>query len=146
MLRALGETGAKGNEKAVYVIGVVDKPISKIGISYDPVGRLQGLQNSHYEELYLHAVVFCPTRKSGSIEQASLQSALESEKRLRGEWVDMPPEEALKLVLETARDNKWPVCDGATWFENMVIRTRELAITRKIARLPVRQQLRYVSF
>ena len=142
MLRAVGENGVKGNEKAVYVIGLGDEPISKIGVSYDPVGRLVSLQGSHYADLHVHAVLFCPTRKSVSIEQVALGRATDMGKRLRGEWVAMKPDDALRLVLETARDNNWPVCDGKTWFDNMAARTRQLVQSRKTAKLSFRQQLR----
>lgn len=144
MLRAVGENGTKGNEKAVYIIGVGDAHVSKIGISYDPIGRMNNLQGAHYADLHIHAVVFCPTRKSGSIEQVALERATEQGKRLRGEWVAMSPDDALRLVLETARDNNWPVCDGQTWFTNIAARTRQLMQSRKTAKMSFRQQMRSV--
>lgn len=131
MLRALGANGSKGNEKAVYVIGVDGRPITKIGVSFDPTKRLVDLQSGHYRKLYIYAVLFCPTRKSVSIEQAALHRASEENKRLNGEWVEMSAEDALLLVLETARDNGWAVCDGQTWFENMTSRTYALAAAKR---------------
>lgn len=131
MLRALGESGSKGNEKAVYVLEVEGRDIAKIGVSFDPLNRFADIQAGHYRKLHLHAVLFCPTRKSVSIEQAVLQRALEAGKRLNGEWVAMSAPDTLMLALEVARDNNWPICDGQTWFENMAAKTYALASSRR---------------
>lgn len=134
MLKAFGESGSKNNEKAVYILGVEGRGISKIGVSFDPLKRYADIQSSNYRKLYIHAVIFCPTRKSVSIEQAVLRNAESCDKRLNGEWVEMPADETLLLALEVARENKWPVCDGQTWFENIAAKTFAMASVRRISR------------
>lgn len=125
MLTALA--GAKdrtaGFEKAVYVIQVADDPICKIGVSANPLKRVEDLQGSHYRELFLYAVVFCPTRHAVAIEQAALARASEAGDRLMGEWVSMTPEDTLRMIFEVARDDNRAICDGRIWFDNMVQRT-----------------------
>lgn len=125
MLDALSDGSRNaGFEKAVYVIQVEDDPICKIGISSNPLRRLSDLRQSHYRELSLYAVIFCPTRKSGSIEQTVLARA--GTDRLMGEWIAEEPRSVLRMALEAARDRRFDVCDGRTWFEDMVARTRAL--------------------
>lgn len=128
MLRAMSAKNSRtsGYEKAVYVIAVEGRAITKIGISADPIKRLRDLNNSHYRKLRLHGVVFCPTRKSGSIEQEALLRATLRKKRLKGEWTELEPDEALQVVLESARDGDWPTCDGRTYLDNMIARTKAL--------------------
>ncbi len=123
--------GAKGRsagfEKAIYVIQAGDEDISKVGVSADPLKRRQELQGAHYLPLTIYGVVFCPTRKSVTIEQSVLQAAAEGGTRLMGEWVSASPDTVLRKVLEIARDGDFPVCDGKTYLANMIARTRALA-------------------
>lgn len=121
-----GPSRTAGFEKAVYVIRVAGDPISKIGVSANPSKRLMDLQAAHYRELELHAVIFCPKRKSVSIEQAVLQRANQAGNRLMGEWIADEPDNVLRAALECARDGKHQICDGASWFRNMALRAREL--------------------
>lgn len=126
---------SSGFEKAVYVIQVEDDPICKIGISADAVARCNELQGAHYRNLFLHAVIFSPTRKAMTIEQAVLARASEEGNRLLGEWVNYEPDEVVRMALEFARDKKIPVCDGRTWFENVCERTRKAHKAMKELRL-----------
>lgn len=128
MLTALAGKNERtaGFEKAVYVIQVADDPICKIGVSANPIRRVADLQACHYRELFLYAVIFCPTRRSVTIEQEVLEQASQAGNRLLGEWVAYPPEVTLRMALETARDKRIDVCDGKTWFSNMVERTKVL--------------------
>lgn len=141
MLRALAEqkTRTSGFEKAVYVIAVKDSPITKIGISADPMKRLRDLQGSHYRELLLHGVIFCPGRNSMTIEQAVLEEANCDGTRLMGEWVAKAPEDVLMSALRIARDRRVDVCDGHTWFNNMVRRTKQLYAKAKAVDNAVRK-------
>lgn len=116
-------TRSSGTERAVYIIQVADDPICKIGVSANPLRRALDLQAAHYREIFLWAVLFCPTRKSVSIEQKVLGNASADGTRLMGEWVAKDPLSVLMETLTVARDNQWPVCDGRTWFRNMVNRT-----------------------
>ena len=127
MMRAMGGDKAKGLERAVYVIGVEDRDISKIGVSADPMGRLGDLQGCHYRKLYLHGLVFPVRRHSVSIEQAALRTAREAGNGLNGEWVSMKPQDALRLVVETARDGKWNITDARGWYRNVICRVKARA-------------------
>jgi hypothetical protein len=133
------KTRSSGFEKAVYVIHVLDDPITKIGVSADPIKRLGDLQAAHYRELQLHAVIFCPKRNAVAIEQAVLRRASERGDRLLGEWIAAEPDEVLRMAIEAARDGDWPICDGRTWFENRVARVKAWA---KQTREPVTKRER----
>lgn len=133
MLRAIAgrQTKRAGLEKAVYVIGVEAEPdVSKVGIAIDPITRLGNLQSAHYLKLFLHGVAFCPTRKAETLEALVLRYADQNECRLNGEWLSRKPEDTMRLVLELARDNKIPVCDGRAWFDSMVKKTKQIFMAR----------------
>jgi hypothetical protein len=129
MQRALADKkkDCGSQERAVYVIGVDGAPHSKIGVSVDPIRRLFDLDGGHYHRLHLHGVIFCPTRKSVSIEQEVLERATLQGIRMNGEWINAQPEQVLMMALESARDGNWAICDAQTWFDNMVERTRSFA-------------------
>lgn len=129
-----GNKRSAGFERAVYVIQVDDDPICKIGISANPVERLKDLQGAHYRELFLYGVIFCPTRKSETIEQEVLKRASEAGTRLFGEWIAEDPHDILLAALQVARDKKIDVCDAKTWQVNMFDRTKELYAKQKEAR------------
>lgn len=133
MLEAVaeGKRNKTGFAKAVYVINVDGDPITKIGVSTNPIRRLADLQAGHYRELRLHAVVFCPKHNSVKIEQEVLGRAVEKGTRLCGEWVNGEPDEVLREALTVARDLKVDVCDGKTWLANMIARTREAHAAQK---------------
>lgn len=136
--RACGITSATNTdgknkaECAVYVFGVEGEQVSKIGISHCPIQRLAGLQACHWAGLYLHAVLWSPTRKAETIEQTALQAADEMGVRLRGEWVGMLPDEAFETVLKAARYARVPVCDSAAWLSNYRLRLDSMAANYRL--------------
>lgn len=128
MMEALADKGTRtaGFEKAVYVMQAGDQSISKIGVSANAVNRLVELQGNHYRPLSLHAVVFTPLRNAVAIEQAVLRRASAEGKRMCGEWVEYPPETVLDMIFDAAIKLGHPICDGRTWFENMVNRAKQI--------------------
>lgn len=125
LLRAASESSrVAGFAKAIYVIQVADDPICKIGVSSDPTRRVVDLQGSHYRELFLYGVVFCPTHKSVTIEQDVLSRAQDAGDRLMGEWIAAEPRAVMRMIFESAKDKRVPICDGRTWFDYKVQRTK----------------------
>lgn len=116
---------AQNTERVLYIIGVEDEPITKIGVSADPIKRLADLQQGHYQGLFLHSVYFCPKTGGGKLEQAALKDAADI--RLRGEWVAEWPHEAAARVLRVSAEKKIGVCDGATWQRASLARTQATA-------------------
>lgn len=118
----------------LYVIGVEGIPVSKIGISHCPVLRRDCLQQNHWADLTLHAVMWSCVNKAETIEKTALSAAEEMGVRLNGEWVAMEPSEAFELLLKAARYTSIPVCDSSTWMMNWNVRTRALAAALNIQR------------
>lgn len=134
MLEALSERSrTAGYAKAVYVIGVEgEAAVAKIGVSADPLRRVVELQSSHYRRLFLHGVIFTPTRKSETVEAAILNMADEDGDRMCGEWVNWTPEDTLSRALFYALNVGIPVCDAMTWRDDMIRRTKALAVKRRL--------------
>ena len=116
-----------GAHRALYVVGVDDDPIAKIGISANPISRLVDLQQNHYKELFLHSVYFIPKGSAEKLEKASISDAFDCGVGIRGEWVGEWPHEAAARILRTARAQRIGVCDGASWLNATLARTRETA-------------------
>jgi hypothetical protein len=116
-----------GGRPALYVFGVGDLPVAKIGVSHCPISRLEQIQREHWADISVYAIAWCGNGKSETIEQTALAAADEMGVKLRGEWVAMEPAEAFELILKSARYTGHPICDSATWLDNLAIRTRGLA-------------------
>lgn len=130
LLEAMSDDRKKrssGFAKAVYVISVEGDPITKVGISANPVKRHADLQAAHYRELVLNAVVFCPKHNALAIEQEVLRQARSNGDGLFGEWVAMYPDDVLHMVMDAACSLNVPVCDGRQWFDNQFAKARALA-------------------
>jgi hypothetical protein len=128
MLTAIGGRGHRtaGFEKAVYVIQVDEDPITKIGVSANPLERVADLQAAHYRELSLFAVIFCPLRQAVAIERGVLRRAEDTGTRLLGEWINADAHKVLRSAFEVARDGPFAVCDGKTWLANMIEKTKAM--------------------
>ena len=95
----------------LYVIGN-DTDRQKIGFSKDVEKRLKTLQTGNPDKLKIHYKIECPSNKTISLEK-KIHTEL-SYKRLKGEWFDMTPQEAMNY-LEFAR---------ITWLDSYLIYTR----------------------
>lgn len=135
MVEALSDEGkgrTSGFARVLYIIGVDGEPgICKIGISSNPFRRLSDLQGAHYRPLWLHSVLFFPTRKAMTVEQHFLSNSAE---RMCGEWLAVEPDDLLSRVLSHSRDEKIPVIDGGNWFKDITARTYAIARATKFLR------------
>ena len=84
---------------AVYVIGLADMDICKVGFSVNPAKRITTLQTALWGEVQCHALLWAPSTVAHGIEHKALKAAREHNVRLKGEWVMLPPSEAVGLVL-----------------------------------------------
>ena len=75
---------------AVYLLTPVFGAPVKIGISEDPVQRLNGIQAGHYEELVVHRFWWLP----GIAISSKIEAAFKRDhaaRNIRGEWFDISP-------------------------------------------------------
>lgn len=90
---------ASQNFAATYIIGLADTDICKIGFSANPLKRISQMQTALWADVVCHALFWAPVNIAGMIEMRSLNLAKKEGLRLRGEWVALPPEEAVGLCL-----------------------------------------------
>lgn len=84
---------------SVYVIGFdIGKGPSKVGISGDPLRRMASLQTSHHQRLVLAGWWKLPDREAARNLEASFH-AVQKDKRLSGEWFDIPPNTCMVLLM-----------------------------------------------
>lgn len=80
----------------IYVIGPADGP-QKIGLSGDVEKRLQTLQTGYPAELFVHHKEPIAAKQ---VRKLKKKIHLElSYKRVRGEWFDFTPKEAMEFVM-----------------------------------------------
>lgn len=82
----------------VYVIGCAGHPV-KIGIAADVNNRLAGIQTGFPHPLRIYCAV--EVSDARAVERACHNQL--SAKRLKGEWFDCEPEEAVEVVRAIAR-------------------------------------------
>ena len=80
----------------LYVIGYDTKGPVKLGISTDPERRLGQLQTGHAECLQVYHTAPVPMEKARLYERLLHRDM--SHRRLRGEWFDLPVEDAIAHV------------------------------------------------
>ena len=82
---------------SVYLITPISGSPLKVGISEDPLQRMLGLQNAHFDELRFHRFWWLP----GVQVAARIESAFKkhfANRNIRGEWFDLGPAEAVEFV------------------------------------------------
>lgn len=87
------------NCRKIYVASAKNGP-TKIGISYNPEKRAKELQGNGPVALTLVHFDDLPEGLEGAIERCAHR--LVGAHRLRGEWFDITPEDAVKLAIELA--------------------------------------------
>lgn len=88
----------------IYIIGFDEPGVVKIGSAQSPLTRLSELQCGNPFELQLRYVVSVYEGSPILIEFATHRLA--SEYKIRGEWFDLSAEEALAVVIKSARNAK----------------------------------------
>lgn len=86
---------------SLYFVSPASYPsVTKIGIATDPYERLRGLQCGCWDELRIYALFwFTGNSQSAALEYNALRLAKKEGVRLKGEWLDLPWQEAVGLVL-----------------------------------------------
>jgi Meiotically up-regulated gene 113 len=79
----------------VYVIQAGEDGPVKIGSAREPSWRLNQLQCGSWQELHLRAVVPCQCSMAMELDA----HALANSRRIRGEWFDLTPEEAVEYIV-----------------------------------------------
>lgn len=69
----------------------------KVGIAQDPEARRRELQTGHHREIVIAAQILAPTRWMAKEWEAGFHE-LKVAKRLRGEWFDVWPPEAIQFL------------------------------------------------
>lgn len=91
----------------IYVIGFSEPGIVKIGSSKSVASRIAELQCGNPFELFLKAAVSVYEGQLDLLEFAAHRLA--SPARIRGEWFELEPEEAVPIILKAARNKKYKV-------------------------------------
>ncbi len=113
--RMIAKPGAYRDYCGVYVMGPTGNyDVSKIGISANPIKRLSQMQTALWSDVLLHALIWAPLNIAVSIEAKALRLAKAEKLRLRGEWVALPADEAVGLIL-TAMDGTEMFTDPGTF-------------------------------
>lgn len=102
---------------AVYVVGLPGVDICKIGYSNSPLHRLSALQTGLWDDIIIHGVFWGAELVAKRLEAQALKLANSHGLRLKGEWVALPPDEAIGLCLSTL-DGSEAVTDSRTFNEN----------------------------
>ena len=84
---------------AVYVIGPLAGFPSKVGIAVDIKKRLESLQCSNWERLYVHEV-FWVASKSSALKVEKLCKRRLKEFNIRGEWFNVFSDDMVKELEE----------------------------------------------
>lgn len=126
MMEALVEDGCY--ERALYLIQVDDDPIVKVGVSCNPVKRLEQLQAANYRELFLWCVVFTASKQATTLERRVLEWASESGNRLHGEWINSEPHMVFEKVIDFATEHQIPTCNAEIWLDNHIQRVKRAAL------------------
>lgn len=73
---------------SVYLVTTVrDAPV-KVGIAQDPIRRLGGLQNAHFESLRIYRLLWLPGRPIAARVERSFKMQF-AHASIRGEWFDV---------------------------------------------------------
>lgn len=102
---------------ATYVIGLAGEKRCKIGYSNNPSRRIAQLQTALWDDVVCFGLFWGPAIIAQGIECQALRLAKAHDLRLRGEWVNLPPDEAVGLVM-TAMDKTEAFCDSRTFMEH----------------------------
>lgn len=95
---------------SVYAIGPKEGRPIKIGYCYEPNGRLSGLQVGNWIEMFIHYNVWVADMMlARRIEQACHRILDKAKKRLIGEWFDITPEWAKKVIWYSGREQNIPL-------------------------------------
>lgn len=129
MIRAIASDKSSNTNlsKVCYVIGVEDDPVCKVGVSFDPLARLKQLQDATYKDLFLFGALVSCDRHGELLEQLTHDAGEREAKWRKGEWLGLPPERAMEIMLEQAQAKRLSVCDMGTWLDNFSNRVRAMA-------------------
>lgn len=89
----------------VYVIGTEDGPV-KVGMSESPGGRLGTLQTGSAVRLQLLHMRACRSREHAQWHEETFHKVY-AEKRLVGEWFDLPAAYAIEGVNTSFEIEEW---------------------------------------
>ena len=84
---------------SIYVISPQDGWPCKIGISTNPIKRINTLQTACWKQLEVKWCAWAPTvQKAHDLELRSHRTLTDMAKWLHGEWFDLRPDKAIDLV------------------------------------------------
>lgn len=100
-------TNSKGETEpltGVYVVGSTKVGAIKIGIASDVMSRLSQIQTGFPFRLAVYGALFTQRRVAAQIERAAHDKLKEFGFHLNGEWFDVDPDDAIRLVKKVAGD------------------------------------------
>lgn len=99
---------------ACYVMGIPGEDKCKIGYSRNPSGRRLQIEGGLWGKVEIFGLFWSYGQIANGIEQSALREARKQKIRLKGEWVNVPPEEAAQLILSSC-DISHQFTDSATF-------------------------------
>lgn len=90
---------------AVYVIGYLETPFVKIGISQDVRSRINGMQTGCPYPMMPFAALYSGREEVTLIEGLTHKTLAEFGIESRGEWFDVPPLDAIAVISKIADQN-----------------------------------------
>lgn len=82
----------------IYLVTTTRNSPIKVGIARDPVRRLIGLQNAHFEQLLFHRFWWLPGRPIAARVEGAFKDHFASA-AIRGEWFDVGPSQAETFIV-----------------------------------------------
>lgn len=77
------------NDAAVYVLEPESGVAAKLGVSTDPISRLNQLQGGSHEQLKIRSLFWMPEKQAFGVEGVVLRVVAKMGRRLKGEWCDL---------------------------------------------------------
>ena len=118
--------------RCVYVI-VSDYGPIKIGVSDDVEKRLSQIQDGSFATLQIYDYWWLVDSKIAMRLERSAHDHF-AERRVRGEWFSVPPEDAALAIEEIIKADNLPAVHHAEWERRHNLRQRELTKPRREAR------------
>jgi hypothetical protein len=105
-------------DHALYVIENASKTASKIGVTHNPIKRMEGLQCGSHEQLSYRYLFWLPKRAAFGLEGFALRVCVKLGKRLAGEWINFKSEDAAALIAVLAGESGLPLANSGLFLRN----------------------------
>jgi hypothetical protein len=110
--------GAKGFDSAVYVVTPASRLVSKVGITTNPIKRMEALQCGSHEQLVMTHTFWLPRKAAIGVEKLTLRVLGRLGARLMSEWCNYSPEEAAAAIAAVATQGAFALATPQMYVAN----------------------------